>query len=220
VIGTKVGESFLQVTDQLRSHSRLDDDVVDVDLQVVADLLLETSLHALLEGGILEAEWHGSVAKSAEGGDEGHGQLIGGVHCDLMVPKMRVQNAKGLIAGDGVNDLVNPRKGEWVFGAGLIEAGVVHIHSPFPILLLDQDGVGRLIGVLDLSDEAGVEELGELHTNCLELLLVKAVEALLHWLGVSLDVEVVLGNLLGDARCVRGLPREDIGVVMQELCEG
>jgi hypothetical protein len=30
----------------------------------------------------------------------------------------------------------------------------------------------------------------------------------------------VLDNLSGDAEHVRGLPREDVGVVAQELCEG
>jgi hypothetical protein len=75
VVGAKVGESFLQVTNQLCSHSRLDDDVIDVDIQVVANLLLETILYASLEGGsnISEAKRHGSIAESAKGGDEGCG---------------------------------------------------------------------------------------------------------------------------------------------------
>jgi hypothetical protein len=54
---------------------RLDNKVVNIDLQVVADLLPETFLHASLEGssGVPEAERHGSVAEGAEGGDEGRG---------------------------------------------------------------------------------------------------------------------------------------------------
>ena len=72
MVGVKVGESFLQVTNQMCSHAGLDDDVIDIDLQVAADLLPKIFLHALLEGGssVLEAEQHGSVAESAKGGDK------------------------------------------------------------------------------------------------------------------------------------------------------
>jgi hypothetical protein len=68
------------------------DDVVDVDLQVAVDLLPETLLHALLEGGpsVSEAERHRSVAESTEGSDEGCGQLISGIHCDLVIPGVRI----------------------------------------------------------------------------------------------------------------------------------
>jgi hypothetical protein len=104
---------------------------------------------------------------------------------------------KSLTADCGVDDLVNLRKGEWVFGAGLVEAGIVNAHSPFPILLLDQDGVGQPIGVLDLFNEAGVQEPCELLANHLALLFIEAAEVLLHWLGAGLDVEAVLGNLTG-----------------------
>jgi len=67
--------------------------------------------------------------------------------------------------------------------------------------------------VLDLPNEAGIKLPGKLLTNGLVLLFIKASEALLHWLGISLDVEVVLGDLLRDAGHVRGRPREDIDVV-------
>jgi hypothetical protein len=59
-----------------------------------------------------------------------------------VVPRVRVRNAEGLIAGDGVDHLVNLKKGEWVLGIGLVEASVVDAHSPFSVLLLDQDRVG------------------------------------------------------------------------------
>ena len=67
---------------------------------------------------------------------------------------------------------------------------------------------------LDLLDEAGGQEPCELLPNRLALLFVEAVEALLHQLGIRLDIKVVLDDLTGDARYVRGLPREDISVVV------
>jgi hypothetical protein len=75
VVGVEVGEGLLQVIDQSRSHAGLDDNVIDVDLQVVADLPPKTLLDAPLEGGssIPEAEGHGSVTKGTERGDEQSG---------------------------------------------------------------------------------------------------------------------------------------------------
>jgi hypothetical protein len=56
----------------------LDEDVINIGLGVAPDLPLEASPNGLLVGGagILEAERHGVVAVSPEGGDEGHLLLI------------------------------------------------------------------------------------------------------------------------------------------------
>ena len=72
MVGVKVGESFLQVTNQMCSHAGLDDDVIDIDFQVEANLHPKTLLHAPLEGSprISEAKRHGSVIESVEWGDE------------------------------------------------------------------------------------------------------------------------------------------------------
>jgi hypothetical protein len=48
--GSKVREGLLQVSDQLSNFARLYHNVGDVDLEVVADLLMEAFLHAPLEG--------------------------------------------------------------------------------------------------------------------------------------------------------------------------
>ena len=97
-------------------------------------------MHAPLEGGpdVLEVKWHGGVEEGAKGGDEGCGQLIGGIHHHLVVPRVCVQKAEGLTTGGGVDHLVHPRKGERILETGLVEASVVHAYSPIPILLLDQ----------------------------------------------------------------------------------
>jgi hypothetical protein len=68
------------------------DDVINVHLQVAADLLLETLLHTSLESslGVAEDERHGCVAEGAKRGDERCGQLVQGVHGNLLVPGIRV----------------------------------------------------------------------------------------------------------------------------------
>ena len=79
-------------------------------------------MYAPLEGGssVLEAEGHGSVVEATEWGDERSGQLIGGVHRDLVVPRVRVQKAEGLIAGGGIDHLVNSRRGNGSVGQALL----------------------------------------------------------------------------------------------------
>lgn len=74
--------------------------------------------------------------------------------------------------------------------------------------------------MLDLPDEASSQEPSEFLTNRLALLFVEAVEALLHWLGINVDVKSMLGDPTEDVGHVRGLPCKDICVVMQELYEG
>jgi hypothetical protein len=54
--------------------------------------------------------------------------------------------------------LVNPRQPERVFGAVLVEVGVVDAHPPLVrVLLADEDGVGEPLRMEDLSDEASRE---------------------------------------------------------------
>lgn len=57
-------------------------------------------------------------------------------------------------------------------------------------------------------------------SSCLLPLIVEAAEALLHQLGLHLNVEAVLGDLTGDAEHIEGLPQENISVLMQKLGKG
>lgn len=106
--------------------------------------------------------------------------MINGRHCDLVVPGVRIEKADDLTANRGVDDLVNPRKGKWVFCTSLVQACVIDAHSLFPILLLDQDGIGQPIQMLDLLDDSSVEEPGMLLLDGLVLLLIEAAEVLLN----------------------------------------
>ena len=68
----QVGKRFLEVDDKIVGGLGLDDHIVDVSFDVVADLLVEAHLDGPLIGcsGILESEGHGCVAESTEGRDE------------------------------------------------------------------------------------------------------------------------------------------------------
>ena len=70
-----------------------------------------------------------------------------------------------------------------------------------------------------LLDESGCQQLVHLLADRPALEFVEALQALLHRLGVGLDVKGVLGDLPRYARHVRGAPREDIGVGAEEVDE-
>ena len=108
-------------------------------------------LHAALESGagVLQAERHGDVAG------------------------VSIQEGQELTPGSGVDDLVDPREGEWILGAGLVQAGVVDTHAPGLVLLHDEDWVGQPLGVKHFHDEAGLQELGDLFTDGPSLLFGK-----------------------------------------------
>jgi hypothetical protein len=75
-----------------------------------------------------------------------------------VVPGVAVEEAEHVVARRGVDDLVYPRQPEGVFGAVLVEVGVVDTRPPLVrVLLADEDRVGEPLRMEDLSDEASRE---------------------------------------------------------------
>ena len=70
-----------------------------------------------------------------------------------------------------------------------------------------------------LLDESGRQKPLHLLADRPVLELVKASQALLHRLGVGLDVKGVLGDLPRYARHVRGAPRKDVCVGAEKVDE-
>src|SRR6185312_3845126 len=70
-----------------------------------------------------------------------------------------------------------------------------------------------------LLDESGLQKLVHLLADRPSLELVEAPQALLDRLGVRQDMEGVLSDLPRDARHVRGAPRKDVSVGMEEVDE-
>ena len=53
-----------------------------------------------------------------------------------------------------VDNLVNPLKGEGVFGEGVVEIQIINAYPPLPILLGYHNKIDQAIQVLDLLEEA------------------------------------------------------------------
>ena len=58
-----------------------------------------------------------------------------------------------------------------------------------------------------------------LFTDGPALFLVEAAQALIHWLGAWVDFQGVLGDLPRDAWHIRGFPRKDVFVIVEEVDE-
>ena len=70
-----------------------------------------------------------------------------------------------------------------------------------------------------LFDESGRQKFLQLLADRPALELIKASQALLHRLGVGLDVKGVLSDLPRYARHIRGAPHEDVSVGAEKLDE-
>src|SRR3954468_21807832 len=129
--------------------------VVDVDVDIAANLARKALLHAPLVGcpGVLEAEGHGGVAEGSEWRDERRLFLVLNNHFDLVVPRVGVKETQRLRARGGVDYFVDSREDELLLWAGAVQVCVVGTHSPGPVLLLDQDWVCQPLGVFDWPDE-------------------------------------------------------------------
>src|SRR6185437_9608340 len=70
-----------------------------------------------------------------------------------------------------------------------------------------------------LHDESGLQKLVHLLADRPSLEFVEAPQALLDRLGVRQDIKGVLGDLLRDARHIRGAPHEDVSVGAEKVDE-
>jgi hypothetical protein len=140
--------------------SGLHNHVIHVSLDVLVELFLETLLDSSLVGsaGVLQPERHCRVAVGAKRGDECSLLLVFLLDSVLVVPGVTVEEAEQVASRREVVDLINPWQPEGVFGAVLVEVGVVNAHRPLVrVLLADEDGVGKLLRMEDFSDEANRE---------------------------------------------------------------
>jgi hypothetical protein len=119
-------------------------------------------------------------------------------HFDLVKTRIGIYEGQQIIPGGGVYNLVYARKWIRVFWTCLIKIGVVDAHPKLPVCLRDHDRVSQPHWVVDLLNEASLQQLAELFTD-----EVLPLDGLLAWLlpdrpGVGVDLQMVLNHLLRD----------------------
>ena len=97
-----------------------------------------------------------------------------------------------------VHNLVDMWKRIGVSRTCLVEAGVVDAHPKLPIGLWDDDRVGQSLGVVDLFDEASMQEFADFFTNEVLPLHRLLPRLLAHRRGVRVDPQIVLDHFPGD----------------------
>jgi hypothetical protein len=75
------------------------------------------------------------------------------------------------------------------------------------------------LGMVNLLDESDLQKLMNLLINDLALLLVEAVQALLHWFGADSDLQGVLGDFPRYAQHIRGTPCEYVSIRVEKVDE-
>jgi hypothetical protein len=153
-------ESLFKIDDERIGVSGLDDHVIHIGFDVLVELSFEIGLDSSLVGsvGVLSLERHYCVPVGAKRGDKRGLLLVFFLDCDLVVPRVAVEEAEHVAARCGINDLINLRQYEGVLGVVFVEVGVVNAHSPLVrVLLADEDGVGEPLKMKDFSGEADCE---------------------------------------------------------------
>jgi hypothetical protein len=103
-----------------------------------------------------------------------------------------------------------------VLGTSLIKAVVVDAHPKLPVCLWNNDWVGQPHWVMNLFDEAGVQQLPDLLSDEVLPLNRLSPRLLIHRFGIRVDLQMVLDHLPGDPRHLRRLPCEHVGICLEE----
>ena len=72
---------------------------------------------------------------------------------------------------------------------------------------------------MNLLDESSHQKLLDLLTNDLALLLIEAVQSLLHWFGTGSNLQRVLGDFPQYARHIQGTPCKHVGICTKKVDE-
>jgi hypothetical protein len=103
-----------------------------------------------------------------------------------------------------------------IFGTCLVETSAVDAHPKLPTGLGDDNRVGQPPWVVDLPDEAGVEQLLDLFTNEVLLLNGLLLGLLLDRSGIKVDLQMVLNHVLGEPRHLWQLPGKHVNISPEE----
>jgi hypothetical protein len=93
--------------------------------------------------------------------------------------------------------LIYSWKRKRIFQTYLVETSVVNAHLKLPTGLGDDNRVGQPPWVVDLPDEAGLEQLLDLFTDEVLPLIKLLLGLLLDWFDIRVDLHMVLNHLPG-----------------------
>jgi hypothetical protein len=116
----------------------------------------------------------------------------------------------------GIYNLVYTWKWIGVFWTCLIEVVVVDAHPKLPVGLRDDDRISQPHEVVDLFDEASMQQLAYLFTDEVLPLDGLLLWLLLHQPGVGVDLQMVLNHLPRDPGHLRRLPGEYVDICPEE----
>ena len=122
---------------------------------------METICHGVLEGGsnIFEAKGHGSIRKCAPWGCELHIIMVFFPDLDLVVAEKTVHEREGFMSDACIDDLVNERSGEVVFGTCPIEIVEVYANANGTLFFIHRNRIRNLSCVCNGINEASCAQL-------------------------------------------------------------
>jgi hypothetical protein len=89
-------------------------------------------------------------------------------------------------------------------------------HLKLPVCLWNDDWIGQPHWVMNLFDEADVQQLLDLLSDEVLPLNRLSLRLLTHQFGVRVDLQMVLDHLPGDPRHLRRLPCEHVGICLEQ----
>jgi hypothetical protein len=115
-----------------------------------------------------------------------------------MKTRIGIYEGQQITPGGGVHNLIYTREWIRVFWTCLVKIGVVDAHPKLPVGLWDYNRVGQPYRMVDLLDEASLQQLADLFTD-----EVLPLDGLLAWLlpdrpGVRVDPQMMLNHLPRD----------------------
>ena len=108
--------------------------------------------------------------------------MVARVHTDLVVAREGVHEAEEFVTGRNVYYEINPRQGEAILWAGLVEVCEIDAKSPLIVCFFDENNVGQPFQVLYFYDCLCLEDLTDLFIDRLLSFWGKTPALLLDWL--------------------------------------
>ena len=113
--------------------------------------VMEAKSHGSLKSGssIFKTKRHNTIRKRAPGDCESSFVLILFLDLNLVIIGETIHERKDFMVGTGINDLVNERSGEVVFGTCQIQVTEVGIDTNGTLFFIDGNRIGNPSGIHD-----------------------------------------------------------------------